>query len=92
MEISQELESKIRQAETLDDVVRICTDAGIDVTREQLQAADMPDGELDENALDLVSGGSVLGAVALMVWSIYKNRSSGGGGGHAFGGGGGGSR
>lgn len=93
MEISKELEGKIRQAETVEDVVRVCADAGIDVTKEQLLAADMPEGELDETALDLVSGGSVLGAVAWLIWGFYKNsrnRSSGSGAGGACSAGGGG--
>lgn len=87
MEISKELEAKIQQADSVEDVVQVCAEAGIAVTKEQLLAADLPEGELDENALDLVSGGvSVLGgAVALLIWGIYKaGKGSGGGGGHRF--------
>lgn len=59
--LTKELEEQISAAKSLDDVVRLCADTGIPVTKEQLKAAALPevDGELTEEALDAVSGGSV---------------------------------
>lgn len=83
--MSPELEAKLDGAQTLDDVVRICAEEGITVSREQLEAIDMaaPGGELNEDALDAISGGSLTGWI--VPW-LYRRRSSFFGG--PFGGGG----
>lgn len=89
-EMNPELQAKLDGAESLDDVVRICEEAGIAVSREQLEAMDVPmaDGELTEE-LDAVSGGSVAGWILWYWWrNRGRNRSSGGGGNGSFGGGG----
>lgn len=81
--ISKELEAKIMNAENMDEIVEICVAEGIDVTKEQLEAevakqqAAAADGELDEDALDAVSGGSaallVIGvACAICIWQAKK--------------------
>lgn len=88
-EMNPELQAKLDGAESLDDVVRICEGAGIAVSKEQLEAMDVPmaDGELSEEALDAVSGGSVAGWILWYWWrNRGRNRSSGGNG--SFGGGG----
>lgn len=88
-EMNPELQAKLSSAESLDDVVRVCEKAGIAVSKEQLEAMDVPmaDGELTEEALDAVSGGSVAGWILWYWWrNRGRNRSSGGNG--SFGGGG----
>lgn len=88
-QMNPELQAKLDGAESLDDVVRLCEEAGIAVSREQLEAMDVPmaDGELTEEALDAVSGGSVAGWILWYWWrNRSRNRSSGGNG--SFGGGG----
>lgn len=97
----QELEAKIANAVSEEEVLTIFAEAGISVTAEQLNAdMESTDGELSEDALDNVAGGSIW-YIAKKIWNRYKaNRysgggrgfSSGGGGGHSFGGGGGGGR
>ena len=90
-QMNPELQAKLDSAESLDDVVRVCEEAGIAVSREQLEAMDVPmaDGELTEEALDAVSGGSVVGWIFRYWWrNRGRNRSSGGGGNGCFGGGG----
>lgn len=88
-QMNPELQAKLSSAESLDDVVRVCEEAGIAVSREQLEAMDVPmaDGELSEETLDAVSGGSVAGWILWYWWrNRGRNRSSGGNG--SFGGGG----
>lgn len=90
-QINSELQAKLDGAESLDDVVRVCEEAGIAVSREQLEAMDVPmaDGELSEETLDAVSGGSVAGWILWYWWrNRGRSRSSGGGGNGSFGGGG----
>lgn len=88
-QMNPELQAKLDSAESLDDVVRLCEEAGIAVSKEQLEAMDVPmaDGELTEETLDAVSGGSVVGWIFRYWWrNRGRNRSSGGNG--SFGGGG----
>ena len=100
MTISAALEEKLRGAESLDEVVQVCAEAGVPVTKEQLEcpAVSGPDGELSEDALDNVSGGGVIDWIR-RIYRYYRPSnyngggggfSSGGGGGSSFGGGGGG--
>ncbi|MBQ6999498.1 MAG: hypothetical protein IJN67_00455 [Oscillospiraceae bacterium] len=96
--ITPDLEEKIKGAETLDDLAKVCAEAGIDVTKEQLEAelAKEESDELDETALDDVAGGAsvlrlALGAIVVIWKKVYSvKRSRGGGGRGSFGGGGGG--
>ena len=87
MELNDEIRAKISNAASMDEVVRICAEAGIPVTKEQLEASDNTtgaEGELSEEALDAVSGGSLIG----LIWLLYRRRrnnrgqinGSGGGG------------
>ncbi len=88
-EMNPGLQAKLDGAESLDDVARICEEAGIAVSKEQLEAMDVPmaDGELSEETLDAVSGGSVAGWILWYWWrNRGRNRSSDGNG--SFGGGG----
>ena len=90
-EMNPELQAKLSSAESLDDVVRVCEKAVIAVSKEQLEAMDVPmaDGELTEETLDAVSGGSVAGWILWYWWrNRGRSRSSGGGGNGSFGGGG----
>lgn len=99
LQISQELEEKIQQAETAEEVIQACAEAGIQVTKEQLEGNALPEAEseLSEDMLDTISGGGIFSRII----SYYRAKkyngggggfSCGGGGGGAFGGGGGGGR
>lgn len=70
--LTTELEEKIKNAESLDEFVKICAKEGIEVTREQLEAevARQENGDLSEEDLDNVSGGIMvptLAAAALII-------------------------
>jgi len=75
-----ELEGKIAAAKSDEEAIQIFADAGIALTPEQMAAlAEGTNGELSEESLDLVSGGSV--------WYIVRrliDRYFGQGGGHRF--------
>ena len=87
-----ELEEKIANAGSDEEVLKIFSDAGYAVTQEQLEADGMGD-ELDEAMLDAVSGGSVINWIrrAIERYRARRNASNynGGGGGFSCGGGGG---
>lgn len=87
MLISSALEEKIQKAESLDEVVQICTEEGITVTKEQLEAMlssdSENDGELSAETLDNVSGGG------FFFWLRGRIRFTAGGGGGGGGRGGG---
>ena len=91
--LERELEAKVANAQSDEEVIRIFADAGIAVTLEQLNAEqNQADGELSEAALDIVSGGSVW-YIVKKLWTRYKaSRYTRGGGGFSSGGGGGGGR
>ena len=56
--IPEELKAKIEAAETLEEVAKLCTEAGYEVTVEELEAAvNAPGDELSEGDLDNVAGG-----------------------------------
>ena len=58
MENMEVLMSKLDGAETVDDVIRICAEEGVEITEEQLKQMAMEEaGELTEDALDTVAGG-----------------------------------
>lgn len=88
MEFSSTLEKKLQEASNLDEVVQICHDEGIPITRDQLDAAlsASPEGELNEEALDAVSGGAwIVDLIRRYIRRPYTSGRAGGG----FGGGGG---
>ena len=60
MELNDEIREKISSAASVDEVVRICAEAGIPVTKEQLEASDTTgaEGELSEEALDAAHKGA----------------------------------
>lgn len=91
------IEEKLANVQSDEDAIRIFAEAGIKVSAEQLAAIGTED-ELDEAALDDVSGGLIAPVYGRYLVNWYrqwksrqsKGRSSGGGGKGAFGGGGGG--
>ena len=93
------IEEKLANAKSDEEAIQIFAEAGMQVTAEQLAAEDTGD-ELDETALDDVSGGSVVITVAKYLIKKYleskrrmtKRNSKLYGGSGAFGGGGGGGR
>ena len=64
--LEKELEEKIANAQSEEELLKILTDAGIDISLEKLRAAVSANGELDEAALDNVSGGGA-------IWSVIRN-------------------
>lgn len=94
-EIQERLEEKLKNAASLDEAIQMCAEEGITVTKEQLEAVLSPelDGELNEEALDNVSGGGFLDWIRrLFRYNRASNYSSGNGsGGGVSAGGGGGS-
>lgn len=90
--ISEALEAKLEAAQTTEDVIKAFAEEGIEVTREQLEAPvpSGPDGELSEDALDNVSGGSVIDWIRRWYHRYHASKYNRGGGGFSSGGGGGG--
>lgn len=61
MENMEALVSKLNEAETAEDVIKICAEAGYEVTEEQLKALAVEENEeLSEDALDHVAGGVIV--------------------------------
>lgn len=89
-QMSSELQAKINSAESLEDVVRICAEEGISISKEQLEAleASTADGELSEDTLDAVSGGGLLADLFDWWRNRGRKRSNPNGGKGAIGGGG----
>lgn len=73
IQISRELEEKIRQAGTVEEVIQACAEEGIQVTKEQLEAGLMPESEggLSEDMLDNISGGGIYNIVRRII-SYYR--------------------
>lgn len=83
-----ELEEKLSNAESEEEMVRILNEAGYSVTAEQLKAmAETAEGELSEDALEAVGGGLAISMIARVFYKCF-NTSRGGGGAGSFGGGG----
>ena len=74
MEFSETLKAKLAEAETLEDVAKICAEEGFDVTLDDLRAAETSHrDELDENALDNVAGGAfMLGPAVVGLYLIWR--------------------
>lgn len=85
LKISDALKEKIGKAKDLDEVVQLCCEEGIEITKEQLEAEMLPNvnDELSEDTLDAVSGGGIISIARIIVRTIRtsNNRSSGSGGG-----------
>lgn len=92
IKISAELEEKIQNAASIAEVAQICNDAGIHITKEQLENEMIPekDGELNEVMLDNVSGGGIVRFAFKIVSIFCGGRSNGDGSGGRFSAGGGG--
>ncbi len=60
-EISQELMTKVMQCKSVDEILKLAAENGIEVSKEEAEAFldEYSDVELDEEMLDLASGGSV---------------------------------
>ena len=60
-EISQEVIAKLIQCKSPDEIIKLATENGIEVSKEEAEAFldEYSDVELDEEMLDLASGGSV---------------------------------
>jgi len=80
--ISDSLKEKIAQAETLEEVAKICNESGIEVTAEELKAVEASENsELNEDELDNVAGGCAaaaiaIGIAAIGIYQIWKYRVS----------------
>lgn len=75
-ELSESLKEKLENAESVEDVIRACAEEGIEITAEDLAGVAVG-AELDENALDNVSGGgsAVLTAIGVIGKLLQKNRA-----------------
>lgn len=77
---SDSLKAKLAEAETLEDVVKVCAKEGLEVTLEQLQAAEATQkDEFDEDDLDNVAGGlsllgPIIGVGIYALWQAIRNR------------------
>ncbi len=71
-ELSKAAEAKLEAAETLDEMVKILAEEGVEITKEELIAAmDEPEGELNENDLEQVAGGCpmiLVGCILIPIW------------------------
>lgn len=81
MELSETLKAKLADAETLEDVAKICAEEGVEVTLEQLKAAEATHkDELNEEDLDNVAGGLVsllgpaIGAGLYTLWIVLRRK------------------
>lgn len=86
-----ELEEKLSNAESEEEMIRIINEAGYSVTAAQLKAmAETADGELSEDALETVAGGLAITLLAKLVHKYLKKytSSTGSSGGGRSGGGG----
>lgn len=72
MENRERLEQKLKNAESLDEVVQACAEEGITLTKEQLEASlsSDPEGELSAEALDNVSGGGLFDWICKILSTI----------------------
>ena len=83
------LEEKITNAQSEEELLQVLADAGMPITSAQLHAAvETGNGEMTEDALEGVSGGCIM-LPWLIIRTWYKHRSKGGGGGGSIGSGGG---
>ena len=66
------LEEKIINAKSDEEFMQIMADAGMPVTAQQLHAAARSDSELQEDALEMVSGGMSMSVIRFI--GIYLDR------------------
>ena len=76
--VKEEFANKLKSAENDADVQKLFADAGVELTLEDIvamceeSAKIHADGELDESALDSVSGGFILSTTACFVWAAAE--------------------
>lgn len=73
--ISDSLKEKLAKAENLEEVVKACAEEGVEVTLEELKAAEASQkDELNEDDLDNVAGGLYLlgPMIGLGIYAIWK--------------------
>ena len=58
LSLDSELKEKIEKAQSLTEVVKILNEKGFEITEQQLQSALIAEGELYEDSLEAVAGGS----------------------------------
>ena len=86
MNFPEDLKKKLEAAESLEEVAKLCCEAGYEVTVDELKAAEAScSEELSEDDLDNVAGGGLLtaitvGMIAIGAYLIWKHK----GGGHRF--------
>lgn len=82
-EISETLKAKLDQAESLEEIAKICAEEGLEVTAEELkELMAMQTSELNPEDLDNVAGGIVPllvgpivgGLTAIVVYLIKKKK------------------
>ena len=77
LNLEKELEEKIANAQSEEELLGILAEAGINTTLEELRAAATADGELDEAALDNVSGGISFKSMARIVYDALRRINPG---------------
>ena len=75
-EVSEALKEKLDKAETLDEVLLACNEEGVEITKEDLEAAAgaATSAQLTESDLDNVTGGyaALAFAVAIAIYAYWK--------------------
>ena len=77
LNLEKELEEKIANAQSEEELLGILAEAGINTTLEELRVAVSADGELDEAALDNVSGGISFKSMARIVYDALRRINPG---------------
>ena len=80
----ESFKEQLAAAKGYDEAIAIFRSVGIEVTEEMLkaaEAADIPNGELDEGALEYVAGGSKVGDWIRRLWPPRRILPHGGKGG-----------
>ena len=68
----ESMKAKLAEAETVEEIAKICEEEGIGVTKEQLQAAmEMQSDELREEDLEQVAGGYSVIILAIAVMAFW---------------------
>lgn len=81
---NEEFTEKLKQTESMEEAIKLFAEYGVEVTEEDLKnlMAAVPEGELDEAALENVSGGFIgfviAAAIILLVtaWKLKNAKNS----------------
>ena len=68
--LTESLMEKLGVAENLDEVVRVCGEEGVEITKDQLEAAASRNEEFSEEELEDVTGGCY-GVAILVAVTVY---------------------